>query len=50
MELTLLPEVSLTSTTGTETKLPVDPDFLLGADGAAMSVSETLPGAGPLRS
>lgn len=48
--LMLLPEPSLTSNPGSEAGLPLEPDFLLGRDGAAGSVKEPLPGAGPFRS
>lgn len=46
----LLPDPSLNSNPGREAGLPVEPDFLLGREGAAGSVKEPLPGAGPLRS
>ena len=48
--LTLLPDPSLISNPGREVGLAVEPDFLLGMEGAAGSVKEPLPGARPLRS
>ncbi|TNN89216.1 hypothetical protein EYF80_000504 [Liparis tanakae] len=46
----LLPDPSLISNVGTEEELPLEQDFLLLRKGAAGSVKEPLPGAGPLRS
>lgn len=46
----VLPEPSLTSNPGRKAGLPLEPDFLLGRDGATGSVKEPLPGAGPFRS
>lgn len=48
--LMLLPEPSLISNPGSKAGLPLEPDFLLGRDGAVDSVKEALPGAGPFRS
>ncbi|KAF3839324.1 hypothetical protein F7725_018041 [Dissostichus mawsoni] len=50
MILTLLPDPSLTSSPGREEGLPVETDFLLGAEGIAESVTDPLPGPRPLRS